>query len=110
MFFFAPWTDSGAASLQWIKDFDVAGIRKIPVVVDSRPPETLAASLGNSGDGIELYTADQQVLALFESGIRALPTAVLLGESGDILQKWAGYTAITAVVTDIQSRPAIINP
>jgi len=92
-----------------MKDFNLEGIRVIPVVLDARSPDAQPAIPGIDTFNNTIYRSTQELLEAV-GGVRALPTALLLSSSGEVVQRWSGYTAITTVVSSIQSGPVAKLP
>jgi hypothetical protein len=109
LYFFGPWTDSGSTAMQWMKEFKHDGIRLIPLVVDARSPDAQPTIPGIDSFDLTIYRTTPELLDAI-GGVRALPTALLLGTSGEVVQRWSGYTAITTVVSTIQSVPVVKSP
>jgi len=87
--FFAPWSDSAAATLAWMTSASLPGVELVPVVLDragsSPVPEI---------DGHVVYRADEDLAAGL--GVRALPTAVRI-EAGRVAARWAGLPSFTGI-------------
>jgi hypothetical protein len=95
--FFAPWTDSGQAVVEWISAFNAGGIEVVPVVVDRQDGASIP------GLAQPVYRADESLIKAM-GGIRALPTAVWLAPDATMVGTWAGLPAFTGVVAAIQNR------
>lgn len=87
--FFAPWSDSAAATVAWIESARVPGLELVPVVVDRTGNSPVPELAGRT-----VYRADEALTTGL--GIRALPTAVRI-EGGRVAATWSGLPAFTGI-------------
>lgn len=98
--FFAPWTDSGPAVVQWISTLDAGRFKVVPVVVD-RQENVSVPGLAQTA-----YRGNDVLMAAM-GNIRVLPTAVWLTPESTIAGTWAGLPAFTGVVATIHNQPTV---
>jgi hypothetical protein len=103
--FFAPWTDSGTAVVQWINDVKLDGVEIFPVVVDKRSDAIRTAAGSIQGLGRTSFIANDP-LPKDLGNIRALPTAVWLDSRSVVAGTWIGLPSFTGIVTAISAAVA----
>jgi len=108
LYFMAPWTDSGKASLSWLETADLGGVEIVPVVVDQRPSIEQDGELNSRLATLGSFTATPEIMNAV-GGIRALPTAVYLNAEGEVVKKWQGAIPPGEMAADLTATPGT-NP
>ncbi len=99
--FWAPWTDSASATVEWMDQFDSNGVELLPVVVDGKSPAERSTTKDLKAISRPVYLAGDGLLEAV-GGVRAIPTAVLLDANGNVSGKWPGLPAFTGAVAAVQ--------
>jgi hypothetical protein len=93
--FFAPWSDSAAATVEWMNGSALPGMELVPVVLD-RAGSSPVPEVG----GRVVYRADEALVTAL--GVRAMPSALRI-EAGQVTARWAGLPSFTGIVASATS-------
>lgn len=102
LYFMAPWTDGGRASLDWLSKGEVGGVSIIPLVVDQKLDHTSSEGVVEQLKSMGAYMADAETMNAV-GGIRALPTAVLISAEGTVMKKWMGFVSPENMAADLST-------
>jgi len=102
LYFMGPWTDSGPASLSWVETGGLEGVEIIPVIVDQRPVADLDQKIMSRLSAVGSFIATPEIVSAV-GGVRALPTAVYLNASGEVVKKWQGFVTPAEMAVDIKT-------
>jgi len=102
LYFMAPWTDSGKASLSWVEAGGLEGVDILPLVVDQRPAADRDHAMSSRLTAIGAFMATPELISAV-GGVRALPTAVYLNADGGVVKKWQGYVTPEEMAADLKT-------